>query len=151
MTPEQSAEFLSLARLLCRPGPLQKLVREVTEQLVKVVPVDVIRYDLSDAKGAMWSRVCSPGEEPDRPGLGIILRLKTREVFERDGDEVRIPLGFGDRATGRIVARKKGGFSDKEVEALKHCADLFTLAFRARPFEAKPKPRSPFDDMPELV
>ncbi|MHC4608568.1 MAG: hypothetical protein ACYTAF_16780, partial [Planctomycetota bacterium] len=143
MTPEQNAAFVALARILRRPGPLQHLMREVTETLITIVPVEGVRYDITDNKGAIWSRVCKPGQDPDRPGLGAVLRLKTREELVREGDQVSLPLGFGERASGRLVAKKSGGFSDEEVEALQHCADLFTLALRARPFEPRPKPRSP--------
>ena len=151
VTPEQNATFVELARVLRRPGPLQRLLREVTDQVAKLVALDGIRYDITDQKGSVWSRVCRLGEEPDRPGLGTVLRIKTREELVRDGDEVSLPLGFGDRAYGRIVVKRKGGFSDEDVEALQRCADLFTLALRARPFDAKPKPRGPFDEPEKLL
>lgn len=151
MNPEQNAAFVDLARILRRPGPLQHLLREVTEQLRKIVPVESVRYDLTDEKGGIWSRICRPGEDPDRPGLGTVLRLKTREELVREGDLVHVPLGFGERACGRVVAKKAGGFTDAEVAALERCCDLFTLALRARPFEARPKPRGPFDEPEELL
>lgn len=151
MTPDQGAAYIDLARLLRRPGPLQNLLREVTEKFCCIVVFDTVRYDIADEKGQMWSRLCKPGVDPDRPSLGTILRLKTREELVREGDTVQVPLGFGDRPSGKIVVSRKGGFSDADVEALQRCADLFTLALRARPLEAKPKPRGPFEELGELV
>lgn len=151
MTPEQSGLYVELARILRRAGPLHVLLREVTEHLMRIVKLDAVRYDLTDEKGGIWSRVCRPGEEPDRPGLGTILRLKTREELTREGDTVSIPLGFGERASGRIVVKRAGGFPDTDVSVLERCADLFTLALRSRPFDAKPKPRGPFEETEELV
>lgn len=152
MTPEQNEAFVRLTTLLRRPGPLSTLLRDVAGALTEVVPLEAIRFDIADAKGDnLWSRVCRPDADPERPGLGVMLRLKSREEKLVEEDRVSLPLGFGNHATGRIVVKREGGFSEEDIEALERCADLFTLALRARPLEPKPKPRNPFDEPKEFL
>lgn len=151
MTPEQNATFVELTRLLRRPGPLHALLREVTEKLAHLVVFDSIRYDIADERDAMWSRICRLNADPERPPLGTLLGLKSKETLVREGDELSIPLGFGERPSGKLLLRRKGGFTDADVDVLRHCADLFTLALRHRPLDAKPRPRGPFEELSELL
>jgi hypothetical protein len=140
-----------MARVMRRRTAVHNLLVDLTRLLMSVVPADGMRYDLGDEAGKLWSRVVRPGgQEPERPGLGAVTAIRSKEAFSRTEDEgthgVSIPLGLGD-PNGRIVLkRKSGAFTDDEVEVLKAAADLFTIGLRGRLFDPPPKPRSPFDD-----
>jgi hypothetical protein len=103
-----------------------------------------MRFDLSDERGGLWSRIVKRGLDPERPSLGSVARLKTREVFEvteEDGvHQVVIPLGLGEPATGRWTLRRRSGpFSESDLETIKAVADLLSLGLRARPFDPPAK------------
>ena len=147
MTPEQNEAFVRLTTVLRKPGPLSTLLREVAGALAEIVPLEAVRFDIADAKGDnLWSRICRPDAESGAFRIGVMLRLKSKEEKVVEEDRVSLPLGFGNHATGRIIVKREGGLSEEEIEALERCADLFTLALRARPLEPKPKPRNPFDE-----
>ena len=151
MTPQQKDLYLELVRLLGRPGPLETVLRPVTDQVARMVPLEGTRYDIGDDRGGMWSRVCRPGQEPERPGLGTSLRLKSREEFLREGDQLSFPLNVGGRTFGRWVVKRSGGFTDDDVETLRYCADLFALGLRSRPTDAPKRAIHPFDEPTELL
>lgn len=146
-------QLVRIASALRRRRPAQNLIGEVAGALLALVPADGVRFDLTDDKGALWSRIVRPGSEPERPSLGSVSRLRTREVLETTEDggthQVSVPLGIGEPATGRMVLRRRSGaFSEADLAILGVCADLLSLGLRARPFDPPPKPRGPFDEGP---
>lgn len=156
MNASAQALLLQMAAAMRRRAPIHNLLGDVTKSLFAAVPADGARFDLSDEGGKLWSRLIRPGGEPERPGLGSITPLRSKEAFQRTEEDglfgVSMPLGIGEPATGRLVLkRRSGAFSDEEVEVLRAAADLISLGFRARPFDPPPKPRSPFDDDMPLV
>lgn len=145
MTPESLKSFVEMARVLRRGGPVANLLPEVTTHLLSIVPADGVRYDLADERDRLWSRICKRGVPPERPGLGAVSRLKTREdvtqILLEGTHELSLPLGLGERVSGRLVLRRRSGpFTDEEVRGLQRCADLLSLALRSRPLEPPPKP-----------
>jgi hypothetical protein len=156
MNASAQAKLLEMAAAMRRKAPIHHLLGDVTKALFAAVPADGARFDLGDEGGKLWSRLVRPGQEPERPGLGAITPIRSKESFQKTEEDglhgVSIPLGIGEPATGRLVVkRRSGAFSDEEVEVLKAAADLISLGFRARPFDPPPKPRSPFDEDGPLV
>ncbi len=142
-----------IAALLRRKGAIESLLRELGRLITMDVPVDAMRFDLTDDRGALWSRIVKPGEDPVGPALGSVERLRTREQFEvtqKEGThQLTVPLGLGDPATGRwILKRKSGPFTEAELDAIRGMADVISLGLRARPFDAPPKLRSRFAEEP---
>jgi hypothetical protein len=137
-------DLRKLTSILRRRTHVGNLLKDLTEELFAFVPCDGMRFDLADEKGGLWSRIAKRGGEPERPGLGAVARLKTRETFdvtEEDGvHQVAVPLGLGDQATGRwTLRRRSGAFSSAEIEAIKSIADVLSLGLRARPFDPPAK------------
>ena len=156
MNASAQSKLLEMAAAMRRKAPIHNLLGEVTKVLVAAVPADGVRYDLSDEGGKLWSRLVRPGQEPERPGLGAITPLRSKEAFQQSEEDglhgVSIPLGIGEPASGRmVVKRRSAAFSPEEIEVLKAAADLVSLGFRARPYDPPPKPRSPFDEDGPLV
>ena len=145
-----------MAAVMRRRAPIYYLLVDVTKSLLAAVPADGARFDLGDEGGKLWSRIMRPGQEPERPGLGSITPIRSKESFQRTEEDglygVSLPLGIGEPPSGRLVLkRRSGAFSDEEVEVLRAAADLISIGLRARPFDPPPKPRSPFDDEGPLV
>lgn len=156
MNASAQAKLLEMAAVMRRRAPIHGLLADVTKCLLAAVPADGARFDLSDESGKLWSRVVRAGQEPERPSLGGVTPLRSKESFQRTEEDglfgVSIPLGIGEPASGRLVLkRRSGAFSDDEVEVLRSAADLISLGLRARPYDPPPKPRSPFDDDGPLV
>ena len=140
-----------LAAVLRLKKAVQTLVPDLTAEIVKLVPADWIRYDLED-QGKLWSRSHKPGAEPQRPGLGEVPRIGSRDSeYAKEiegGFEACLLLGIGE-TTGRLLLRRRSpAFSDEEMKKLRAVADVLSIGLRARPFEPPPKPRGPFDDSP---
>jgi len=140
-----------VASVLRQKKAVQTLVPDLTAELVKIVAADWIRYDLED-QGKLWSRSIRPGAEAQRPGLGEVPRLTSREAeYAKEiegGFEACLLLGIGE-TTGRLLLRRRSGpFTEDDLKKLRAVADVLSLGLRARPFEPPPKPRSPFDDSP---
>lgn len=140
-----------IAAVLRQKKAVQTLVPDLTAELVRIVSADWVRYDLED-QGKLWSRSIKPGSEPQRPGLGEVPRIGSRDseyAKEIDGGfEACLLLGLGD-TTGRLLLRRRSpAFSEDEMKKLRAVADVLSLGLRARPFEPPPKPRGPFDDTP---
>jgi hypothetical protein len=151
MNTAQLETFVDIARILRRKEPVINLLAELTEKLFMIVAGDSVRYDLLDNEERLWSRIVGRGGKPERPELGAITRLKTKELIEQVLVEGRyilsIPIGFGDTVSGRfVIERKETKFTDEEIDVLKDCATLLTLGLRTRPLDLPPKPRRPFDD-----
>jgi hypothetical protein len=140
-----------IAAVLRQKKAVHTLLPDLTTELLKIVPADWLRYDLED-QGKIWCRSIKAGAEPQRPGLGEVPRIGSREaeyakVIE-GGFEACLLLGIGE-TTGRLILRRKlGAFTDDEMKKLRSVADLLSLGLRARPFEPPPRPRGPFDDQP---
>jgi hypothetical protein len=133
-------DLRKLAAILRRRPHISPLLKDLCEEVFAHIACDGMRLDLTDEKGGMWCRIVRRGEEPVRPELGQVSRLKTNETFEvseSDGvHQVVAPLGFGDHAHGRWTLRKRSGpFTAPEMDAIKAIADLFSVALRARPFD----------------
>ncbi len=133
-------ELRRIVTLLRRRLYISPILRELADEIFAQVPCDGFRLDLTDERGGMWSRIIRRGEEPQRPELGSVARLKTKEVFEVTESEgvhqVVIPLGLGDQTSGRWTLRRRSApFSDADLDALKAIADLLSLALRHRPFD----------------
>jgi hypothetical protein len=129
-----------IAAILRNRLHVSPVLRELADEIFAAVPCDGMRLDLTDEKGGLWCRIIRRGEEPQRPELGSVPRLKTKELFEVSESEgvhqVVIPLGLGENVAGRWTVRKRSGaFTDGEIESLKACADLLSLALRSRPFD----------------
>jgi len=156
MNASAQARLLEMAAVMRRRAPIYYLLVDVTKSLLAAVPADGARFDLGDEGGKLWSRIMRPGQEPERPGLGSITPIRSKESFQRTEEDglygVSLPLGIGEPPSGRLVLkRRSGAFSDEEVEVLRAAADLISIGLRARPFDPPPKPRSPFDDEGPLV
>jgi len=141
----------SLARILRQKRVIQTLLPEVAKAIVELVPCDWVRFDLTDEQGRLWTRFVRPGSEPERPGLGEVPRLGSRESeYVRTiegGFEACVLLGIGE-PSGRLIVRRKTKPYDEDLSTLRSIADVVSLGFRARPFEPPPKPRSPFEEGP---
>lgn len=142
-----------IAGILRRKTAVANFVGELAEAILAQVPCDGMRFDLTDERGALWSRIVKRGQEPEPPSLGSVPRLKTRETFEVSEEEgvhqVVAPLGLGDPATGRWTLRRRSGpFTDAELESVRAIVDVLSLGLRARPFEPPPRPRGPFEEGP---
>jgi hypothetical protein len=142
-----------LAAVLRQKKAVQTLLPDLTTELLKIVTADWLRYDLED-QGKIWCRSIKPGSEPQRPGLGEVPRIGSREAeYAKEiegGFEACLLLGIGE-TTGRLILRRKGGpFNDEEMKKLRQVADVLSLGLRARPFEPPPRPRGPFDDAPMI-
>ena len=140
-----------IAAVLRQKKAVQTLVPDLTAEIVKIVAADWIRYDLED-QGRLWSRSVKPGAEPQRPGLGEVPRIGSRESeYARDiegGFEACLLLGIGE-TTGRLLLRRRSSaFTEDEMKKLRTVADVLSIGLRARPFEPPPKPRGPFDEDP---
>jgi hypothetical protein len=142
-----------LAAVLRQKKAVQTLLQDLTTELVKVVPADWLRYDLED-QGRLWCRSIKPGSEPQRPGLGEVPRITSREAeYSKEiegGYEACLLLGIGETSGRLLLRRKVGAFGEDEMKKLRSVADLLSLGLRARPFEPPPKPRGPFDDAPMI-
>lgn len=141
----------AIARVLRRRQVIQTLLPDLTAEIVKLVPADWLRYDLED-QGKLWTRSIRPGSEPERPGLGAVSRLGSRESDYAKaidgGFEACVLLGIGE-ATGRLLARRASkAFGEDEMTKLRSIADVLSLGLRARPIEPPPKPRNPFEEGP---
>src|SRR5262245_35894328 len=134
----------ALASILRRKTHVGNLIKDVADEIFAHVPCDGMRFDLTDDRGGLWSRIIKRGQDPERPALGAVARLKTKETFEITEEEgvhqVVVPLGLGDPATGRwTLRRRSGAFSAAEIESIKSLADVLSLGLRARPFDPPAK------------
>ena len=140
-----------VAAVLRQKKAVQTLVPDLTAELVKIVPADWIRYDLED-QGRLWSRSIKPGAEAQRPELGEVPRIGSREAeYAKEiegGFEACLLLGIGETSGRLILRRKSSAFGEDDMKKLRAIADVLSLGLRARPFEPPPKPRGPFDDSP---
>ncbi len=142
-----------IAAVLRQKKAVQTLLSDLTSELVRIVPADWLRYDLED-QGKLWSRSIKPGSEPQRPGLGEVPRIGSRESeYAKEiegGFEACLLLGIGD-VTGRLLLRRRGSaFTEEDLKKLRGIADVLSLGLRARPFEPPPRPRGPFDEAPMI-
>ena len=140
-----------LAVVLRQKKAVQTLLPDLTTELFKIVPADWARYDLED-QGRLWCRSIRPGTEPQRPGLGEVPRITSREAeYAKEiegGFEACLLLGIGETSGRLLLRRKSGPFTDDEMKKLRAVADLLTLGLRARPFDAPARPRGPFEEGP---
>jgi hypothetical protein len=141
-----------LVAVLRQKKAVQTLLPDLVSEIVRLVPLDGMRFDI-DEGGRLWSRLARPGQEPERPGLGAVPRLGSRETesvkdLEGGGVEATFILGIGEPA-GRFVARRKDrGYSPEELRTLRLVSDLLTLGLRARPLDPPARPRGPFEEGP---
>ena len=138
-----------LAALLRQKKAVQTLFGDVAAEIVRLVPADWLRIDLED-QGKLWSRSIKPGSEPQRPGLGEVPRMTSREAEYAKaidgGFEACLLLGIGEPSGRLILRRKSEAFSPDDLKKLRPVADVLSIGLRARPFDPPPKPRSPFDE-----
>ena len=96
-----------LAALLRQKKAVQTLFGDVAAEIVRIVPADWLRIDLED-QGKLWSRSIKPGSEPQRPGLGEVPRMTSREAeYAKEiegGFEACLLLGIGE-PSGRLLLR----------------------------------------------
>src|SRR5204863_5945034 len=115
-----------VAAVLRQKKAVQTLVPDLTTEVVKIVAADWIRYDLED-QGKLWSRSIKPGSEPQRPGLGEVPRIHSREtesVKEIEGGfEATLLLGIGETSGRLILRRKSPAFTEEELKKLRCVAD----------------------------
>jgi hypothetical protein len=138
-----------LAALLRQKKAVQTLAVDLAAEIIRFVPADWMRLDLDD-QGRLWSRILKPGAEPQRPGLGEVPRMGSKEVeYAKDiegGFEACVLLGIGE-ASGRLILRRKAGpFTAEDLKRLRPVADVLSLGLRARPFDPPARPRGPFDE-----
>src|SRR5262245_9893976 len=98
-------DLRKLASILRRKTHVGNLIKDLADEIFERIRCDGMRVDLSDDRGGLWSRIVKRGQDPERPALGAVARLKTKETFEVTEEEgvhqVVVPLGLGDPATGR--------------------------------------------------
>ena len=140
-----------LAALLRQKKAVQTLFGDVAAEVVRIVPADWLRIDLED-QGKLWSRSIKPGSEPQRPGLGEVPRMTSRESEYAKaidgGFEACLLLGIGE-ASGRLILRRKSeAFGPDDLKKLRPVADVLSIGLRARPFDPPARPRGPFEDEP---
>ncbi len=143
-----------IARVLRQKRAVSSLLADLAAEIVRIVPADWLRLDLED-QGKLWSRSIKPGQEPVRPGLGEVPRIRSGESeYARPiegGYEACMLLGIGD-PSGRLTLRRKSpAFDEEELRKLRSVADVLSLGLRARPFEPPPRPRGPFDEGGPMV
>jgi hypothetical protein len=142
-----------MAVVLRQKKAVQTLLPDLTVELLKIVPAEWIRYDLED-QGRLWCRSIRPGTEPQRPGLGEVPRITSRESeYAKEiegGFEACLLLGIGETSGRLILRRKSAAFSEDEMKKLRAVADLLTLGLRSRPFDPPARPRGPFEDGPVI-
>jgi len=142
-----------MAVVLRQKKAVQTLLPDLTGELLKLVPADWVRYDLED-QGRLWCRSVRPGTEPQRPGLGEVPRITSRESEYAKaidgGFEACLLLGIGETSGRLILRRKSAAFSEEEMKKLRSVADLLTLGLRSRPFDAPARTRGPFEDGPVI-
>jgi hypothetical protein len=142
-----------MAVVLRQKKAVQTLLPDLTGELLKLVPADWIRYDLED-QGRLWCRSIRPGTEPQRPGLGEVPRITSRESeYAKEiegGFEACLLLGIGETSGRLVLRRKSAAFSEEEMKKLRSVADLLTLGLRSRPFDPPARPRGPFEDGPVI-
>ena len=145
-----------IAAILRQKKAVQTLAADLAAEIVRIVPADWMRIDLED-QGKLWSRSIKPGSEPQRPGLGEVPRMGSKDAdYARPiegGFEACVLLGIGE-SSGRLVLRRKSGpFADEELKRLRPVADVLSLGLRARPFDPPARPRGPFEDSggPSLI
>lgn len=140
-----------IAAVLRQKKAVQTLVPDLTAEVVKIVAADWIRYDLED-QGKLWSRSIKPGAEPQRPGLGEVPRIGSRDSeYAKEiegGFEACLLLGIGETSGRLILRRRSPAFTEEEMKKLRQVADVLSLGLRARPFEPPARPRGPFDESP---
>ena len=140
-----------IAVVLRQKKAVQTLVSDLTTELFKIVPADWVRYDLED-QGRLWSRSIKPGAEPQRPALGEVPRIGSRDVeYAKEiegGFEACLLLGIGETSGRLLLRRKSSAFTEDDMKKLRSVADILTLGLRARPFEPPARPRGPFEDGP---
>jgi len=138
-----------IAAVLRQKKAVQTLVPDLTTEIVKIVGADWIRYDLED-QGRLWSRSAKPGAEPQRPGLGEVPRIGSKDSeYARDiegGFEACLLLGIGETSGRLLLRRKASAFTEDEMKKLRAVADVLSIGLRARPFEPPARPRGPFED-----
>src|SRR6267142_896520 len=107
MNASAQAKLLDMAAAMRRRAPIHYLLVDVTKALLAAVPADGARYDLSDETGKLWTRIVRAGQEPERPGLGSITPIRSKESFQRTEEDglfgVSLPLGIGEPPSGRLV------------------------------------------------
>lgn len=143
-----------LAALLRQKKVVHTLLPDLSAEIARVVPADWMRFDLEDG-GKLWSRSLRPGSDPQRPGLGEVPRLGSRESeYAKEiegGFEACLLLGIGE-PSGRLVLRRKDrAFDDDELKRLRPVVDVLSLGLRARPFEPPARPRAPYEESGPLV
>ena len=140
-----------LARILRQKRVVSTLLKDLTPKILKIVPAEWLRYDLED-QGRLWSRSIRPGADPQRPGLGEVPRMSSKDAEYakpiEGGFEACVLLGIGT-PTGRLILRRKSGaFTDQEMAHLRAISDVLSLGLRSRPFDPPPKLRNPFEEGP---
>lgn len=140
-----------LAAILRQKRAVFTLLPELLTEMQRLVPLDAFRIDIED-QGRLWSRLVKPGVDPERPGLGAVPRLNSREgesFREIDGGfEATLILGIGEPAGRLILRRKDRAYSPEELKTLRTIADLLTLGLRARPLDPPARLRNPFEEGP---
>jgi hypothetical protein len=140
-----------LACVLRQKKAVHTLLPDVLSELRRLVPLDAFRVDVED-QGRLWSRIVKPGAEPERPGLGAVPRLQSRESEssrEADGGfETTLILGIGEPAGRLVVRRTAKAFDAEDLKILRSVADLLTLGLRARPLDPPARIRHPFEEGP---
>lgn len=143
-----------VARLLRQKKAVSTLMADLAAEIFRIVPADWLRLDLED-QGKLWSRSVKPGQEPVRPGLGEVPRLRSGETeYARPiegGHEACLLLGIGDPSGRLLLRRRSAPFGEEDMEKLRPLADVLSLGLRARPLEPPPRPRGPFDEGGPLV
>ena len=140
-----------MAKILRQKKVITPLLPEVADEIFTSVPAEWMRIDLED-KGRLWSRSVKRGEEPKRPGLGEVPRMRTKESEYtkpiEGGQEACVLLGIGEVSGRLILRRKTDAFTDEEMGLLRGFADVCSLGLRARPFDPPPRVRGPFEEGP---
>jgi hypothetical protein len=140
-----------IAAVLRQRKAVQTLLGDLTTEILKIVSADWLRYDLED-QGKLWSRSIKPGGEPERPGLGAVPRLTSREAGHtreiEGGFEACLILGIGEPCGRFLLRRKAPAFGEEEMKKLRSVADILSLGLRSRPFDPPHRPRGPFEEGP---
>src|SRR5207249_3668897 len=66
-------DLRKLASILRRKTHVGNLLKDLADEIFAHASCDGMRFDLSDDRGGLWSRIIKRGQDPERPSLGAVV------------------------------------------------------------------------------